>query len=259
MRIIDHSDVPQHDPKLLRKKRRQTANVTGCGCGCFSLMLGSGVIHLTQRLLLPGIPVWLLLIPLCALLVRKTGKCKPLLWFMRAAGVLLLLLHCKLTLLCVSFPTVPALYRVRRFLYREGVRDRSHSAVLMPERLPEQFTGYTFRACVQAPAQDYYPDASLHLRTDAEWLRHSEDTLAAESGLMRLEDTQPEILYDEEDDEQAEPLRPKYLPLYLFDTDYITEDLQHAVFYLPQNADGTPDSYAGAMINYETGLLIVWI
>ena len=73
---------------------------------------------------------------------------------------------------------------------------------------------------------------------------------------MRIERMQE---FDDEPEGPEEPVCPKYLPPYLFDTRYITGDLQHAVFYLPQKEDGTPDRYAGAMIDYETGLLIVWI
>lgn len=236
----------------------QIPNGLGCGLGCASVFLGMGVMNLTVLLLYPAVPVWLFVIPLCALLYRKTGKCKPLLYAARGAGITLMLLPFLMTVLVLGFSETPALYPVRRFIYRKGVVNRHHSAVLMPEHLPEKPAQYDFHARVQFPAQDYHPDAVLRLRTDAAWLDSYEAELAAEDGLMRIENEPPE--YDPEYDEEPErPQCPQYFPHYLYDTRYLTEDLSHAVFYLPQNSDGTPDKSTGAMINRETGLLIVWI
>ena len=252
---ISHAENAQDQ----RKRRRQSANLTGCGCGFFALMLGVGVMSLTEKLFLPGLAVWLILLPLCSVLVRKTGKGRPLLYAVRTAGITLLILPALMTILCLSFSKVPALYRVRRFIYREGVCDRFHSGVLMPERLPDSITQYNFRARVQAPAQDYSPDAVLVLHTDQSWLHAYEDSLAADEGLIRIENTVPEQFDEESGEEQPAQQCPEQLPRWVFDPNNITDDLQHAVFYLPQDAEGKPARYAGAMINYETGLLVVWI
>ena len=250
---------PAENAQDKRKQRRQNANLTGCGCGFFALMLGVGVMNLTVWLFYPGLAVWLILLPLCSVLVRKTGKCRPLLYAMRTAGITLLILPALMTILCLSFPKVPALYRVRRFLYREGVCDRYHSGVLMPEHLPDSITRYEFKARVQAPAQDYSPDAVLLLNTDQSWLHAYEDSLAADEGLIRIENTVPEQYDEESGEEKTERPCPELLPHWVFYPNNITDDLQHAVFYLPQETEGKPARYAGAMINYETGLLVVWI
>ena len=251
---ISHAENAQDQ----RKRRRHNANLTGCSCGFFALMLGVGVMNLTEKLFLPGLAVWLILLPLCSVLVRKTGKGRPLLYAMRAAGITLLVLPCIMTFLCVGFSKIPALYRIRRFIYREGVRDRFHSGVLMPEQLPDSLTRYEFHARVQAPAQDYSPDAVLILNTDQSWLHAYEDSLAADEGLFRHENTVNELYDEESGDEQPAHQCPELLPRWVYDPYRITDDLQHAVFYLPQDAEGKTARYTGAMINYETGLLIVW-
>lgn len=236
----------------------QIPNGLGCGLGCASVFLGMGVMNLTVLLLYPAVPVWLLVIPLCALLYRKTGKCKPLLYAARGAGITLMLLPFLMTVLIVGFSGTSALHPVRRFIYRKGVVNRPYSAVLMPAHLPENTYDYHLQIRPLFPAQDYKPEALLRLRTDAAWLDTYEAELAAADGLMRIENEPPE--FDPEYDEEPEgPQCPQYLPHYLYDTRYITEDLSHAVFYLPQNSDGTPDKSTGAMLNRETGLLIVWI
>ena len=241
------------------KQNRAEKNLCGCGCAFFSIMIGTGVLGLTHKLLLPMLIVGMLVLPVCSVIIRKTGRCKPLLYTVRGIAAALLCLPCIMTMLCIGFSKTPALYRIKRFIYREGVRDIRHSAVLSPEKLPADFSGYLFHTRAQAAAQDYHPDAVLQLyTTDTAWLDAFEAKLAAEAGLIRLEFHAPDAApYDPEDGEEPEDIRPNHLSAYLYSM-MQDADKEQFVWYEPTDETGKPLTYGCALISRKTGLVLVW-
>ena len=245
---------PHTDAERLQVKRRHLLNAAGIGCVILSVLSGLCVPGLTALIPIVSLPVWLLILPLCAVPVRKTGRCKPLLYTVRGISIGLLCLPCIMTVLCVSFPQSSALHRVRRTLYREGVTCSACSRILMPEQLPDSYSDYSFRIHAPSVLSDTKPDGQLRLyTTDTEWLDRYEASVNAmrpdEKLLVRIE-------YPAAD--QSGRAFPDAMP------DAVAEAVketgaQHFVYYATQGDYSHRQPYTGALIDRDTGLLLVWI
>jgi hypothetical protein len=132
----------------------------------------------------------------------------------------------------------------------------------MPAALPAKHDDYYFRTEPAAIAQDYCPFAYLAFHTDKATLRTYEQNLTGNPHLERRENPK----YSEEDLERLslneDAVNAGYLPLFVYhyvkEKGGICDDLTHAVIYQGDNR-GTWHCGSGALINYETGLLIVWL
>ena len=102
-------------------------------------------------------------------------------------------------------------------------------------------------------AQDYRPYAYLVFHGREELLRSLEAELSQKSGYEPAETKMPE--------EAGAVRKPESLPMHVFykllDEASINEDLSRAVIYLGNDGDRL-NSASGALLNYDTGLVVIW-
>lgn len=265
-----NSNAPQTAPNdPLEKQRRNLRRANkAIGIGCTGIMLLGGIFFMimvagiTFSLFFPTLVVCLLVVPaVYALYVRKP-KCKWLLYPARAAAYALIAVMLLSPVVCICFQHTPLMYPVKRLVFTKGVRKPEITDTLLPFLLPARHDDYFFRTEPSMIAQDYTPFAYLAIHTDAETLRAYEAGLTGNSHLERRENPK----YTKDDPEGVslndDAINAGYLPMFVYQ--YIkrgtnlTDDLTHAVIYQGDNS-GTWHCGSGALINYETGLLIVWI
>lgn len=257
------SEPPLLTPIGAQRKRLRNANKVIGGCGCAGFVFG-GIIVLMYtagimlKLGFPAMVICLGVVPLCFNLYAKTRKFKWLLHTARTAGIALLAGIVLAPVVCIHFERVPLLYPVKRLVFTQGVSSRPIGNVILPYWLPAQYTDYYFYTEPSLVAQDYTPVAYLFLHTDEATLRTYEEKLRGSAHLERKEN----CAYTPEKLEQNESLLYQNLPRFVYykltDIAGITDDLSHAIVYQSDNGY-TWYVGSGTLINYETGLLVVWL
>lgn len=179
---------------------------------------------------------------------------KALHWSARILGVLLMLAAFYLPAeIGRHFERDPSMYSAKRYVYIEGVKD-GKDAGLLPQELPGDITDYYFSTMSEMPmAQDYWPYAHLVFHGSEELLRSFEAKFSQMSGYELAETKMPE--------EAGAVQKPESLPMHVFDKlldeASINEDLSRAVIYLGNDGDRL-NSASGALLNYDTGLVVIW-
>ena len=179
---------------------------------------------------------------------------KALHWSARILGVLLMLAAFYLPAnIGRHFERNPSMYSAKRYIYIEGVKD-GRDAGLLPHELPENITDYYFSTMSEMPmAQDYRPYAYLVFHGREELLCSLEAELSQKSGYEPAETKMPE--------EAGAVRKPEALPMHVFDklleSAGINEDLSRAVIYLGNDSDRL-NSASGALLSYDTGLVVIW-
>ena len=249
---------------LIEKKRNalRTANTVVGGLGCLGFFLGAfwlmATAGLARHLGLPALILCLFVIPGVFRLYARTGRHKRLLHLLRGLGILLLAAFWLSPLICIRFNRVPLLYPVKLFVFQAGVRAYPYQETVLPARLPKQHDDYYFRTEPGMIAQDYHPCEYLFLHTDADTLRAYDARLSQDPDFTRLENrSYPAITLQKmlenggiSSEEWAEY---QNIPYWLFcmirDEADMPDDLTHAVSF---------QGHGGAVLNYETGLLVIW-
>ena len=179
---------------------------------------------------------------------------KALHWSARILGMILMLTAFFLpSKICRDFERKPSMYSAKRYVYIEGVKD-GKDAGLLPEELPGDITDYYFSTMHEMPmAQDYRAYAYLVFHGDKELLRSFEAKLSRMSGYELAETKMPE---------NPDPLsKPEALPKNVFEKMIndaeVQEDLSNALIYLG-NDGGMWNHPTGALLNYQTGLIVIW-
>ncbi|HBB19949.1 MAG TPA: hypothetical protein DCZ62_05860 [Ruminococcus sp.] len=179
---------------------------------------------------------------------------KALYWSACILGILLMLTAFFLPAkIGRHFEKDQSMYTAKRYVYIEGVKD-GKDAGLLPEELPGDITDYYFSTMSEMPmAQDYRPYAYLVFHGSEELLRSFETKFSQMSGYELAETKIP--------DEAGAVQKPESLPMHVFDKlldeARINEDLSRAVIYLGNDGDRL-NSATGALLNYDTGLVVIW-
>ena len=253
-----------------RHKRLRRTNI-GCAASLpfvmFLLIMTTGI---TLRLALPVLIAGLAIVPLCSLLHEKTGRFRPLLRIAQTIAVGLLAAALAAPFICLTGTRNPQMYRLKWFVYTNGVRESAFvKNNIPPEKLPAIHKDYYFRTEPDMIAQDYTPCAFLFLHTDAETLNQTAERLDAYSGVIREQNTppDPEDLAEREAGYRADEAylahRPDALPHFVYQELVkkagFQDDLSNAVIYKPAKQANMWYVGSGALINYETGLLVIWV
>ena len=247
-------------PEISPRRRRLRSINIGCAVTLpFLLILQLFTLWLSVKLAIPVLVIVLLIIPALFHLHEKTGKLRLPLAVFRVLGIAMTAAAIAIPVLCIRGTRIPQLYRIRRFIYEDGLHDAFHSKnSILPETLPAVHRDYNFS--ILPTVQD---KSFLFLHTDTETLAQYEAQFAADPDVTCLtEDTAPA-----QTDETEQPERPQALPAEVWqklrDTAGFGEDLSHAKIYhkfvlLEQRANGKLGISGNALINYETGLLAFW-
>ncbi|MBP5581456.1 MAG: hypothetical protein J6X85_06690 [Ruminococcus sp.] len=212
----------------------------------------------------PAFLGWFLyLIGVCVLYrrSRENVTLKRILIFIRAAAVILMIGAYTMPVICTNYSKSSFMYPLKRYIFINGVNETAGD--LLPEKLPEGVTVYYFRTEPRIMfAQDYTPYAYLVLHTsDKSYLKSYEAMISDNSSYTRsVCDLEAERKERGKDKYSGEDTylngRPEKLPLHVYDRmyqdAYIRDDLDGSVIFCGWN------SYTGALINYNTGLLVIW-
>lgn len=250
-----------------RKKTYLPVNAAAAGFGCAGIILLIPTVGMLRIFGIPVLIVCLVLIPAAYSLSARRKGCRWLLYTFRILAVCMLTALLLSPVVCRGFEREPRLYEVKRFIFTHGVRNPESSKYVMPYHLPDKHDDYWFRTESGAIAQDYTPFAFLFIRTDTETLRACEKKLAAVPDMEKKQNiryTQEELEAMPEDERLEWEYKAAYqnLPLFIYEMmtqgAKIQDDLSEAVVYMG-GSGGSWHCGSGALINYETGLLIAWI
>lgn len=266
--------VTEVSPAEKQRKRLRRAN-SAVGAGCLgTIMLGGiflilAISGITFPLILPAVIAGVLVVPAFFHLHLRTGKFRWLLYLSRTVSIGIIAAIYLLPWVCLRFEHSAWLFPLKRSIYVHGVRCPNVTDSIMPKYLPKQHDDYFFRTEPAVLAQDYTPFAYLALHTDTATLHMYEEKVSADTRFERRQNpkyTEEEISDMTENNPSAEyytaQIECGHLPRFVYDTvkkrGGIEDDLTHAVIYQGNNS-GTWHCGSGALINYETGLLIVWL
>lgn len=179
------------------------------------------------------------------LLYRKSHREKSAataLWAVRTVGLSFLLLAFAVPLISMNFKREKSMYEVKRLIYIAGVE--SEAQEILPECLPTESKDYYFLTEGKSERRENLPFTCLVLRTDFENLKKVAEKVSVNNNNFFTSDRG--IYHTEIIGERV----PKNLPIYVFDQirnkAKIKDDLKNAVLY------------RGVLINYDTGLLVIW-
>lgn len=188
------------------------------------------------------------------------------LWLARIVGLTLMISAYLSLVICFNFENNKLMYPVKRFIYANGVK--SSVDKMLPKFLYENVSDYYFRTEGCIPAQDYRPYCYLFIHTDEKALKEYESVISLNSSYTYTRnENRTDELYQKYAEEYPEEEKwrlncPKKLPMHVYERLYkvanITDNLDNAIIYTGDNASMW-NSYSGAMLNYETGLLAIWI
>ncbi len=257
-------------PALSQRRKRVRAVNIGCGIALYPVLLFLiATIGITLKLALPVLIFGFGIIPFFFKRSEKTGKCRIPLLISRIIGITLTAAALAAPLICLNFKRMPLLYRAKQFVFSQGVRSSPLTAhSILPKKLPSVCKDYYFRTEPCMPAQDYVPSAYFFIHTDQETLKQYAEKLESYKGVTCYQN-QPlsEAEYVEnrqycQPDQLYQLNRPPALPSFVYEQLIIagfTDDLSHAYTYFPSRRAGQWYIGSGALINYETGLYLVWI
>ena len=265
----NHYPVPETAPVRPgispRKKRLETVNI-GCGAlMCVVIPLSIVTLGITLRAALPILLLGFAIVPLCCKLHEKTGKFRWLLALMRSIAIALLIITIIAPMICGGFGRNPSFYSVKRLVFIEGVKGSDTVQTFLPEQLPQKHDDYWFRTSGIVFAQDHRSYADLIIRTDTETLKAFEQKFSTIPDLVRAENhryTQEELDQMTETEKETWEMTQPYQNLPEMMYTVITkhggsqDDLSEAVVFKNSNGSGTN---CGALINYQTGLLYIWV
>ena len=112
-------------------------------------------------------------------------------------------------------------------------------------------------------AQDYRPYCYLFIHTDEKALKEYESVISLNSSYTYTQnENRTDELYQKYAEEKWRLNCPKKLPMHVYERLYkvanITDNLDNAIMNTGDDASMWNPS-SGAMLNYETGLLAIWI
>ncbi len=163
------------------------------------------------------------------------------LWAVRTLGIAFFALALAVPLVSMNFKRDKSMYELKRFIYVAGVKPEAQE--ILPETLPSESKDYYFLTEGKSGGKEYLPLACLVLRTNFENLTKIAEKVSVKSENFFTENRG--VYYDILGDKV-----PKNLPMYVFNQirneANIKDDLKNAVLY------------KGVLINYDTGLLVIW-
>lgn len=232
------------------------------GGGMFWLIATSGI---SFPLFLYGIAIYVLGCVIFYIRSQHNLVCKRILIAIRIIGISMILIAYSCPLICINFTENSKMYPVKKFIYIHGVKDDSDG--ILPDFLYSDISDYYFRTEVSFPAQDYKPCAYLAFHTSSENLKKYEEKLRenpdykySKNVPLDEEEYQAELEKYEENYKWTAGC-PEKMPQYVYQRLYesagITDNLDNSVLYVLKNTKASK-SYSGALINHETGLIVIW-
>ncbi len=183
----------------------------------------------------------------------------------RIVGISMMLIAYVCPVVATKYDTDKVMYPVKRYIYTHGVK--SSDCSILPKYLYNDASDYYFRTEVSVPAQDYRPYSYLAFHTSEENLKKYEEKIRQNpdytynKNVPLDEEEYQEILEKYPDEDKWWVNRPEKLPIHVYQRLYkdagITDNLDNSIIYTGHDSS-TWNSYSGALINYETGLLLVW-
>ncbi|MBR4200785.1 MAG: hypothetical protein IKQ91_05860 [Oscillospiraceae bacterium] len=258
---------PEYAARIEKKRRHlRNANTIIGGFGCLGTVLG-GVFYLmmtaglTLWLGVPALVICLFVIPGVFRLCARTGRHKLLLHIVRTLGITLFAAVWLVPLICIRFDRVPLLYPVKHFVFQCGVKAYPYRGTILPAFLPKKHDDYVFRTEPGMVAQDYHPYEYLFIHTDAETLRAFEQKLSGDPDCERQENRsyspeEVQEMLENGEIRSADWAAYQNIPQWVYESIRngadINDDLTYAVVYRSEGGS------FGAVLNYETGLLVIW-
>lgn len=232
------------------------------GGGMFWLISTSGI---SFPLFLYGIAIYVLGCVIFYIKSQHNLVCKRILIAIRIIGISMILIAYSCPLICINFEGSSIMYPVKRFIYTHGVKDDSDG--ILPIFLYGDISDYYFRTEGSFPVQDYTSFAYLAFHTSEENLKKYEEKLRENPN---YEYSKNVSLNEEEYQAELEKYEEKYkweagcpqkMPQHVYQRLYksagITDKLDNSVLYVVKNTKASK-SYKGALINHETGLIVIW-
>lgn len=230
--------------------------------GCFFIAWTAGI---SFALSVAGFLIYFFGVLIFFSSAAKSIIAKRLLWISRITGLFLMILAYCAPIICINFKTQSFMYPVKRFVYVYGVKPAAKD--ILPVFLSESPEDYYFRTEGSFPAQDYRPYSYLIFHTSEQALAEYENKLSQNSEYTKKmiqpksDEEYDELVkkYSEEDTYMAycpEEL-PRHVYNWLVKGAGITENLNNAVIY-GHNSNSDWNLYSGALLNYETGLIVIW-
>ena len=256
--ISPETNMQNENPNPLPQKRQnaktlKTINWLFVGLGFvllnpFCWIFLSITPKLTFRLLLPFLISGIVVVPICYAIHRKTGKLKFLLFLTRFAA-------CAITAVLLLSPFVypiifdmlakkPATYPLARGLLIECIYADERSRFLLPQKLPDPHDNLHFKS--GAP---YFANGGG--RTNTILCMHTDQAAlsAYEAKLLQSNHFTCQDLPCTEEER-------RYLPILSDDYNKETEYNSGKMYSVKD--DDERDCFGRAIINYDTGLLLIW-
>ncbi len=217
--------------------------------------------------LAPAFGGWFLyLIAVCVLyrFSLNNRAVKVILAVLRTAALILMVGAFVFPVICTGFEKNVGMYAAKRYVYINGVKKSAGD--ILPESIPRGAADYYFRTDKQLLAQDYRPYAYLVIHTDRAYLKDYEAMISQNTRYTRTVcDLETEAIERDRNEYSGEYAYlnacPNRLPRYIYDRVYkdagIHDDLDGSVIFCGDD-DSTWNPYTGALINYDTGLLVIW-
>ena len=235
----------------------------------FVLLGGAFLLILTFGISFPlftfGIAVYILGCNFLYIRSRYNFVYKRILNAIRIIGIAMILIAYGCPLICINFEGSSIMYPVKKFIYTHGVKSCSDG--ILPVFLYGDISDYYFRTEGSFPAQDYTPFAYLAFHTSEENLKKYEEKLRenpdyeySKNVSLNEEEYQAELeKYEEKYKWEAgcPQKMPQHVYQRLYESAGITDNLDNSVLYVVKNTKASK-SYKGALINYETGLIVIW-
>ncbi|MBQ3919096.1 MAG: hypothetical protein II695_05430 [Oscillospiraceae bacterium] len=191
---------------------------------------------------------------------RRYRAAAAVLAVIRTAALIMMIGAYAFPVICSGFERNSGMYAAKRYVFINGVRETAGD--LLPESIPEDAADYYFRTERQLLAQDYRPYAYLVMHTDRDFLmRYEADISQNERYERSVCDLEEERESRDGGGQAGIDARPEKLPRHVYDRLYndamIRDDLDGSVIFCGDDASAW-NTYTGAMINYDTGLLVIW-
>ena len=207
--------------------------------GCFFIAWTAGIFF---ALSVAGFLIYFFGVLIFFSSAAKSIIAKRLLWISRITGLFLMILAYCAPIICINFKTQSFMYPVKRIVYVYGVKPAAKD--ILPVFLSESPEDYYFRTEGSFPAQDYRPYSYLIFHTSEQALAEYQNAIYVNPKNDTYMAYWPEEL-------------PRHVYNWLVKGAGITENLNNAVIY-GHNSNSDWNLYSGALLNYETGLIVIW-
>lgn len=233
----------------------------------FCLGAQFGAVYYTFPLIVFVLFFSLVFVPAAYALHMHTQKCKWLLHLMRAAAYVIIAAILLPEVILIGCRHNPKLYPIKRSLFIGGIRHSDFLDTYLPSQLPSSYSDYYFYTDTSGSLSfDHIEFAYLYLHTNEETLCKYEEMFDNEPRMTRLENaaysTDEYIrLWETNMVDNDVLMEGQYVPQFIYDrmlTAGYNDDLSNATVYIADGKACSPIN-SGAIINHETGLLILWM